>query len=135
VAWVEVDATPEAAGDPLAIALGSPVRGLHWNEDCFDLPPGATELLTRHGQGVTAFRAGDSAWGVQFHPEVDAHALDRWYASYGSWLDEAGVSEADARAADAEHLAGQTGRADRLFGAFGRVVAESAGERARAPRR
>jgi GMP synthase (glutamine-hydrolysing) len=123
VAWVELHATPDAAGDPIAAALGSPVRGLHWNEDCFDLPPGATELLTRNGQGVTAFRAGERAWGVQFHPEVDAAALERWYARYGAWLGEAGVAEADARAADATHLAGQAEGAARLFGAFGREVA------------
>ena len=126
VAWVALEATPDAAGDPIAEALGSPVQGLHWNEDCFDLPPGATELLTRSGTGVTAFRAGGCAWGVQFHPEVDAPALDSWYASYGAWLAEAGVTEAEARAADAEHLPGQAERAERLFGAFGRVVAERA---------
>jgi len=125
VAWVEVEPTPAAAGDPLAEALGSPVRGLHWNEDCFDLPPGATELLTRHGAGVTAFRAGECAWGVQFHPEADAVALEGWYASYGAWLAEAGVVEADARGADAENLPGQEERAERLFGAFARVVLAS----------
>jgi GMP synthase (glutamine-hydrolysing) len=125
VAWVEVEATPAASGDPLAEALGSPVRGLHWNEDCFDLPPGATALLTRHGAGVTAFRAGDSAWGVQFHPEVDGAALDRWYARYGAWLGEAGVTEAEARAADDRYLPAQAGSADRLFGAFGTVVAQA----------
>ncbi len=129
IAWVELEATPAAAGDPLAEALGSPARGLHWNEDCFDLPPGATELLTRHGTGVTAFRAGDSAWGVQFHPEVDGRALEGWYERYGAWLAAAGVTESQARAADAEHLPGQAERARRLFGAFGRVVAESAAVR------
>jgi GMP synthase (glutamine-hydrolysing) len=123
VAWVEVESTGLADGDPIAQALGSPVRGLHWNEDSFDVPPGAVELLTRHGDGVTAFRAGDRAWGVQFHPEADAAALEGWYRSYGAWLAEAGVTEAEARAADAEHLPGQAERAERLFGAFGRVVA------------
>jgi GMP synthase (glutamine-hydrolysing) len=123
VAWVEVEATEQSDGDPIARALGSPVRGLHWNEDYFDAPPGAVELLTRHGDGVTAFRAGDSAWGVQFHPEADAAALEGWYRRYGGWLAEAGVTEAQARAADAEHLPGQAERAERLFGAFGRVVA------------
>ena len=123
VAWVELHATGEAAGDPIADALGSPVRGLHWNEDSFELPPSATELLTRNGQGVTAFRAGDSAWGVQFHPEVDAAALERWYARYGAWLGDAGVDEATARAEDARHLPAQGDGAERLFGTFGRIVA------------
>jgi GMP synthase-like glutamine amidotransferase len=126
IEWLELEATDAAAGDPLAEALGSPVRGLHWNEDSFDLPPGAVELLTRAGSGVTAFRAGDSAWGVQFHPEVDAAALEGWYEQYGDWLAAAGVEESAARAADAEHMPGQAERAERLFGAFARVVRERA---------
>jgi GMP synthase-like glutamine amidotransferase len=133
VAWVELEATSAADGDPIAQALGSPVRGLHWNEDRFELPPGATELLTRNGEGVTAFRAGNAAWGVQFHPEVDAGVLEGWYARYGAWLTEAGVSEADARAADADHLPGQAETAERLFGAFARVVSASSSSPAGSP--
>jgi GMP synthase (glutamine-hydrolysing) len=126
--WLELEATPAAAGDPLVEALGSPARGLHWNEDSFDLPPGAVELLTRSGgSGVTAFRAGDAAWGLQFHPEVDAAALQGWYEQYGDWLTDAGVDERVARAADEQHLPGHGERAERLFGAFGRAVAERAG--------
>jgi hypothetical protein len=60
---------------------------------------------------------------VQFHPEVDAAALERWYARYGAWLGEAGVDEAVARAADARHLPAQGDGAERLFGTFGRIVA------------
>ena len=126
VAWVELAALPAAADDPLFSSLGSPVAGLHWNEDVFALPAGATELLTGFEAGVAAFRAGERAWGIQFHPEVDGPALDGWYASYGSWLDQAGVLEPDARAADARHLPGQGEAADRLFGAFARVVEEFA---------
>jgi GMP synthase (glutamine-hydrolysing) len=122
VSWVELAALPAAADDPLFSALGSPVRALHWNEDVFALPPGATELLTGSELGVAAFRAGGCAWGVQFHPEVDGAALDGWYARYGSWVSEAGVSEPDARAADERHLPGQAVLAERLFGAFARVV-------------
>jgi GMP synthase-like glutamine amidotransferase len=129
VAWVELAALPAAAGDPLFGALGSPVAALHWNEDVFALPPGATELLAGASPGVAAFRAGERAWSVQFHPEVDGAALDGWYARYGSWLHEAGVDEARARAADARHLPGQRETADRLFGGFARVVGEFAAGR------
>jgi GMP synthase-like glutamine amidotransferase len=122
VSWVELAALPAAADDPLFSPLGSPVRGLHWNEDVIALPPGATELLTGSALGVAAFRAGRSAWGVQFHPEVDGATLDGWYAHYGTWLGQAGVSEQDARAADDRHLPAQAELAERLFGAFARVV-------------
>jgi GMP synthase (glutamine-hydrolysing) len=68
---------------------------------------------------------------VQFHPEVDGAALDRWYASYGDWLGQAGVREADARAADAEHEHAQAELGRRLFGAFAReIVRRAAGTRA-----
>ena len=123
VAWVELAALPAAAEDPLFAALGSTVAALHWNEDVFALPLGATELLAGASPGVAAFRAGERAWGVQFHPEVDGAALDGWYARYGSWLREAGVSEARARAADARHLPGQARTAELLFGGFARLVA------------
>jgi GMP synthase (glutamine-hydrolysing) len=123
VTWLELSALPAATEDALLSGAGSPIRGLQWNEDVFALPPGATQLLTGAPAGVPAFRAGHSAWGVQFHPEVDGATLDGWYAHYGAWLGQAGVSEPDARAADDRHLPQQAELAERLFGAFARVVA------------
>ena len=90
----------------------------------FELPPGAVELLGPRVEGVEAFRAGASAYGLQFHPEVDAGVLEGWYADYGDWLAEAGVAERDARAADAAHRRAQADIAHRLFTAFAGIVTE-----------
>src|SRR5436190_26535 len=79
-------------GDPLRGDRPETVTTLHWNEDCYSLPDGAVELLSPTGPGVEAFRWRDSAWGIQFHPETDAAALDAWYADV-AWLEEAGVDE------------------------------------------
>ena len=95
--------------------------GLHWNEDGFEPPPGAVELLRRPDGFCEAFRVR-RAVGIQFHPEVDAAALDGWYAEWGEVLEPAGVTEADARAADARHLPGQAALADAIFGEFARTV-------------
>jgi GMP synthase (glutamine-hydrolysing) len=127
VAWRELEALPAAAEDRVFAAVGSPVPALQWNEDGFTLPPGATELLAGGPDGVAAFRAGACAWGVQFHPDVDAEALDGWYARYGGWLEQAGVDERAARAADRRHLPAHLEAARRLFGAFARVVADGPG--------
>ena len=126
VVWNQLDALAGANGDPLLAVLPRPVPALHWNEDGFALPAGAVELLERAGQGVEAFRAGRCAWGLQFHPDVDAAVLEEWYSAYGGWLAEAGVDEADARAADARCL-GVAGEASAgWFGAFSRVVVSEA---------
>ena len=84
VAWLEL---ARIADDEL---VPDRVWALHWNEDAIEPPPGATELLERGGLGCAAFRAG-SAWGIQFHADVDGPVLDGWYERYAGWLAEAGV--------------------------------------------
>jgi GMP synthase-like glutamine amidotransferase len=122
VAWVPLEALPAAHDDPLLGALPDDAAGLHFNEDGVELPPGAVELLRAPGHGAEAFRVGPSAWGVQFHAEVDAQALDGWYRDWPHVLEEAGVPEEQARAGDDRHLAGQRALSEALFGGFARVV-------------
>lgn len=123
VQWAPVEKLPEADGDPVIGVLPDPVQALHWNEDGFTLPPGAVELLSRAvPEGADAFRWGESAWGIQFHPEADEEALNGWYTDV-DWLTEAGVEEATAREADRVHLPGQRATAEGIFGGFARYVA------------
>jgi GMP synthase (glutamine-hydrolysing) len=123
VAWTPLEALPAAAGDPVLGGLPPDAHGLHWNEDAFEPPPGAVELLRRpDGAGAEAFRCG-SAWGVQFHPEVDGATLDGWYAGWPYAVTAAGTTEAAARAADAEHLPRQAELSAAIFGGFASVVA------------
>jgi GMP synthase-like glutamine amidotransferase len=136
VAWVPLETLPAAHDDPLLGALPDGAAGLHFNEDGIELPPGAVELLRGPGHGAEAFRVGPSAWGVQFHAEVDEQALDGWYRDWPYVLAEAGVTEEQARAGDARHLAGQRALSEALFGGFARVVdALKRGDRARSASR
>src|SRR5687767_357338 len=105
--WLPLVPLPAADGDPVLGALPPGAAGIHWNEDGFDLPPGAVELLRSPAGSGEGFRAARRSWGVQFHPELDEAALDHWYADWHVALDAAGVTEAEARAADREHLPGQ----------------------------
>lgn len=52
------------------------------HNDAFTVPPGA-ELLAEAGHAPIAFRCG-RAWGVQFHPEVDAEILQRMFDDVGT---------------------------------------------------
>ena len=112
--------------DPIVNALPPHAHGLHWNQDGIEPPPSATELLERpQGGRAEAFRIGRLAWGVQFHPELDQPALDGWYAEWADLLEPAGVTEPDARAADARHMPDQAALSTAIFGAFRRVVEET----------
>src|SRR4051812_48584572 len=85
LAWPALEPLPAAADDPLLGALPDGAVGLMWNEDGFEPPPGAVELLRRAGgpgSSATAFRAGRRAWGLQFHPEVDEAILEGWYRDW-----------------------------------------------------
>lgn len=75
--------TPEGLRDPvLGGALGSvapPV--LQWHHaEVARLPDGAVTLASNPACPVQAMRVGRAAWGVQFHPEVDARTLADWRA-------------------------------------------------------
>ncbi len=124
VGWPDVERTESAGADRLFGSLPSPLKALHWNEDYFEVPGHAVELLSRSNLGGEAVRFGERAWGVQFHPEADERIVDGWYR-WQEALGEAGVSEAEARAADAANMAGQRSLAERLFGAFADVVSEA----------
>ena len=121
-----IDWAPISVLDPDDPVLGQIPPGghaLHWNEDGIEPPSGAVEVLARpRGSRAEGFRIGRLAWGVQFHPEVDAVALDGWYANWGELLEPAGKTVAGARRADARHLPGQAALSTAIFGAFARLV-------------
>lgn len=122
IGWPEVSRTEAGEDDPLFGGLPAGIPALHWNEDCFSVPPGAVEILSRSNLGGEAIRVGERAWGVQFHPEADEAILEGWY-EWDGLLEEAGMTEADARAADERWIPTQRAHADVLFGTFARLVA------------
>jgi GMP synthase-like glutamine amidotransferase len=124
IEWRELVPTAAAEGDPVFGALPKPVPALHWNEDVIDPPPDAVELLARAGDGAEAFRIGDAAWGVQYHPDVDGAALDSWYQRYADYvgdLDVDALKEQDRRREPDQRRASRA-----LFRAFARFVADRA---------
>lgn len=80
--WYEISPSPEAADDPVLAALRAPSGSLSWHRDVFDLPAGATRLASSPAVPNQAFRFGTSAWGLQFHPEVEPDVFNLWQSNH-----------------------------------------------------
>ena len=55
-----------------------PERAYQWHREGFDLPHGAVLLAEGSAFSNQAFRYGEAAYGVQFHPEVTRAMVHRW---------------------------------------------------------
>ena len=83
IGWFEIELTPEGASDPVVGALPERFDAFEWHSYAFDVPPGGV-LLAESPACAQAFRVGDAAWGVQFHPEVTHEMLEEWIDDYDS---------------------------------------------------
>jgi len=77
VGWHDVELTRAGRDDPLFAAVPARFHALQWHFYTYGIPAGAVELA-RSDACTQAFRLGEAAWGVQFHPEVTEGQLVRW---------------------------------------------------------
>jgi GMP synthase (glutamine-hydrolysing) len=77
IGWYPVELTEDAADDPVLGGLSQRFDSFQWHHYTYDVPAGAVELA-RSEACTQAFRLGDSAWGVQFHPEVTFEQVESW---------------------------------------------------------
>jgi GMP synthase-like glutamine amidotransferase len=112
--WSDVRLTATGTRDALFAGVGSPLRVFQWHEDSFTLPPGAEALATGDACRNQAFRFA-MAWGVQFHPEIDAAAIEDWTVGTEHYVEQ--------RRLTPELLPAWRRRAGVLFGNFLRMSA------------
>jgi GMP synthase-like glutamine amidotransferase len=75
--FVRVELTDDAEGDPIFGSLPREFEVFSMHEYAFHVPEGAVELA-RSSVCSQAFRVGDRAWGIQFHPEVGVEQIAEW---------------------------------------------------------
>ena len=94
IGWFEVELTEAGGRDPLLGRMPQTFDAFQWHYYEHGLPAGAVELA-RNELCTQAFRLGEDAWGVQFHPEVTLAQVE-------SWIDEEDDLPVDAAALLAE---------------------------------
>ena len=119
--------TPDAKEDPLLSLYTDGDMVVQWHEDTYELPEGAELLASSDRIAVQAFRAGERAWGIQFHQEVDGSEFGWWLELASSEMDiEAvwGKSPETLRAEAGELMRDHEERGRDLFRRFVEVVRE-----------
>lgn len=79
--WAPVALGPAGRGSCLA-PLGAQAAVLHWHGDTFDLPAGAEHLAATATTPNQAFAWQAHGLALQFHLEVTARGLERWYVGH-----------------------------------------------------
>jgi GMP synthase (glutamine-hydrolysing) len=79
VGWRAVELAADASDDPLLGRLPPRFDAFQWHFYGHDVPAGGT-LLASSRVCTQAFRIGEAAWGVQFHPEVTLEIVGDWVA-------------------------------------------------------
>jgi len=114
VGWHDVEVDAAAAGDAVLGVLPRRFTAFQWHYYGFEIPEGAVRLASSSAANQ-AYRLGASAWGVQFHPEVDREMLEDWFEQGGEELEK---PVAVVREETDRHLPAWNGHGRALCGAF-----------------
>jgi GMP synthase (glutamine-hydrolysing) len=74
----EISLTEQGERDPMFSGMPKRFTSFQWHGDSFDLPPGAVHLARTETCPFQAFRWGERAYGIQFHPEVTTEIVSVW---------------------------------------------------------
>lgn len=89
VGWAPIRLWEAAHTDPIFAGLPPQLTVLHWHGETYELPAGATHLASSSRYHQQAFRIGDSAWGMQFHLEVDVGAVGAFIEQFPDEAEQA----------------------------------------------
>lgn len=86
IGYYDVELTGRGKQDPLFRNFNSPMNVLQWHGDTFDLPAGTSLLATAPLCSNQAFRAGDNAYGLQFHVEFTPEMIAKQIEADEEWV-------------------------------------------------
>ena len=132
IGWAPVELTADRDEDSLLNGLPARLGVLHWHSDTFDLPADAHLLAGRVEDCYEqqAFPGSvEAAWGLQFHIEVTAEAVQGFLAAFAVDAARAPGGAASIGSQTAGRLAALEPSSQLVFERFAALVAHGAGRR------
>ncbi|MBW4474787.1 MAG: glutamine amidotransferase [Stenomitos rutilans HA7619-LM2] len=97
IGWSTIALSEAGKRSPLIHLASESTSVLHWHGDTFDQPIGATHLASTATYPNQAFSWGQHCLALQFHPEVTAIGLERWFIGHASEIRAANLTVAELR--------------------------------------
>ena len=99
IGWAPLQLTDAGKDSPLKHLSAEHAHVLHWHGDTFDIPEGAEHLASSEVISNQAFSWKKRCLALQFHPEVMAQGMERWYIGHAVEIQQTeGVSVEQLRA-------------------------------------
>jgi GMP synthase-like glutamine amidotransferase len=77
---MNIKLTEGGKADRLFAGIPEEFSTFQWHHDSFDIPDAGELLASSAACPNQAFRVGEAAWGLQFHPEVTEQIIRGWCA-------------------------------------------------------
>lgn len=122
IGFLPVKATDAGMDDPVLAPFAPAATVFQFHEDECELPPGAELLFEGEDVRVQAFRAGTSAYGVQFHFEVTPEIVAAWCDEVPDLEQTWGKTKEDVVAEAEHHLDAQAVAGRAAASAFLRLI-------------
>lgn len=98
IGWYRLELTEAGLADKVILPLGATTTVFQWHARSYALPDGAIQLARTSTCEQQAFRYGEMAYGLQFHPEANQPLIERWLGNpdYADELASSGLTQDDA---------------------------------------
>jgi GMP synthase (glutamine-hydrolysing) len=116
IGWAPITPTADGELSALRFLFEEDASVLHWHGDTFDLPPEAILLASTKDCANQAYAIGSFALALQFHAEVSATGLERWFIGHIEQIrNTGGIDVSGLRTQASKHAPGLQARARRFF--------------------
>ena len=105
IGWAPLQLTDAGKDSPLKHLSAEHAHVLHWHGDTFDVPEGATHLALSDVIQNQAFAWKKRGLALQFHPEVTAQGMERWYIGHAVEIQKTEGVSVDQLRADSQKYA------------------------------